>query len=70
MIGLWSIGGMAVWNGGGRSSGLRGELIYTIRRDANGELHVYQHEAALDREPAVVLFEQAKGADVKHGSAS
>ena len=42
---------------------IRGELIYTIRRDANGQLHVSRHGAALEREPALVLLEQANSGD-------
>jgi hypothetical protein len=43
--------------------GLRGDLAYTIRKDAGGELHVYRHGAALDREPALVLLEEPNGGD-------
>jgi hypothetical protein len=50
-------------------TGMRGDLIYTIHRDANDQLHVYRHGAALDREPALLLLEEASGGDTKHGSA-
>ena len=36
-------------------TGLRGDLIYTIHQDGNGQIHIYRHRAALDREPAFVL---------------
>ena len=44
-------------------TGLRGDLAYTIRKDAGGELHVYRHGGALDREPALVLLEEPNGGD-------
>ncbi len=48
--------------------GLRGDLIYTIHRDANDQLHVYRHGPALDREPAIVLLDQPNGGHAKYGS--
>lgn len=44
-------------------TGLRGNLVYTIRKDAGGELHVYRHGAALERAPALVLLEEPNGRD-------
>jgi len=44
-------------------SGLRGDLVYTIHRDADDRLHVTRHEAALQREAAVVLLEEGSGDD-------
>ena len=43
--------------------GLGGDLVYTIRKDAGGELHVYRHGGALEREPALVLLEEPNGGD-------
>ncbi len=43
--------------------GLRGDLIYTIHRDANGQIHVYRHGPALEREPALLLLDQPSGGD-------
>jgi hypothetical protein len=48
----------------------RGDLVYTICRDVNDQLHVYRHGAALDREPALVLLDQPRGGDGKHGFAA
>ena len=45
-------------------NGLRGDLVYTIHRDGDGQLHVYRHGAALDREPALLLLDQPSGGDV------
>jgi hypothetical protein len=39
--------------------GMRGDLIYTIHRDGDDKLHVYRHGAALDREPALLLLDEA-----------
>ena len=44
-------------------TGLRGDLVYTIHRDGNDQLHVYRHGPALDREPALVLLEEPNGGD-------
>ena len=49
--------------------GLRGDLIYTIHQDGNGQIHVYRHGAALNREPALLLLDQPNSGDAKHGSA-
>lgn len=38
--------------------GLRGDLVYPISRDADDQLHVYRHGAALEREPALVFLEE------------
>ena len=35
--------------------GLRGDLIYTIHQDGNGQIHIYRYGAALERESAFVL---------------
>ncbi len=43
--------------------GMRGDLIYTIHRDANDQLHVYRHGPALEREPALLLLEEPNGGD-------
>jgi hypothetical protein len=40
-------------------SGLRGDLIYTIHRDGDGQIHIYRHGAAFDREPALLLLDEA-----------
>ena len=48
--------------------GLRGDLVYTIHRDADHKLHVYRHGPALEREPALLLLDQTNGGDAKHGS--
>ena len=50
-------------------TGLRGDLIYTIHRDGDGQIHIYRHGAALDREPALLLLEEPNSGDAKHGSA-
>jgi hypothetical protein len=59
-------------------SGMRGDLVYTIHRDANDKLHVYRHGAALDSEPALLLLDQPisdravsgiPAVHAKHGSA-
>jgi len=34
---------------------LRGDLIYTIHQDGNGQIQIYRYGAALDRESAFVL---------------
>jgi hypothetical protein len=39
--------------------GLRGDLVYTIHRDGDDQLRVYRHGAALDREPALLLLDEA-----------
>jgi hypothetical protein len=44
-------------------SGLRGDLIYTIHRDGDGQIHIYRHGAAFDREPALLLLDQPSGGD-------
>jgi hypothetical protein len=44
-------------------TGMRGDLIYTIHRDANDQLHVYRHGPALEREPALLLLEEPNGGD-------
>ena len=49
---------------------LRGDLIYTIHRDADDKLHVYRHGPALDREPALVLLEEPNGGDAKEVDAA
>lgn len=41
----------------------RGDLVYTIHRDADDRLHVTRHGAALDREPALVLLDPPNGAE-------
>ena len=46
---------------------LRGDLVYTIHRDGDDKLHVYRHGPALDREPALVLFDQPNGGDAVSG---
>ncbi len=48
--------------------GLRGDLVYTIHRDGDDKLCVYRHGAALDRDPAVELLEEANRGDAEHGS--
>ena len=40
-------------------NGIRGALVYTIHRDGDDKLHVYRHGAALDREPALLVLDQA-----------
>jgi hypothetical protein len=40
-------------------TGLRGDLVYTIHRDGDDQLRVYRHGAALDREPALLLLDEA-----------
>ena len=35
--------------------GLRGDLIYTIHQDGNGQIQIYRYGAALDGESAFVL---------------
>ena len=42
-------------------NGIRGDLVYTIRRDGDDKLHVYRHGRALDREPALLVLDQANG---------
>jgi len=37
----------------------RGDLVYTIHRDADDRLHVTRHGAALERAPALVLLDEA-----------
>ena len=49
--------------------GLRADLIYTIHRDGDDQLHVYRHGPALEREPALLVLDQPNGGDAKHGSA-
>ena len=44
-------------------SGMRGDLVYTIHRDADDVLHVTRHGGALQREPAVVLLEEGSRRD-------
>jgi len=39
-------------------TGLGGELVYTIHRDGDGQIQIYRHGAALDREPALLLLEE------------
>jgi hypothetical protein len=39
----------------------RGDLVYTIHRDANDVLHVCRHGAALECAPALVLLEEPNG---------
>jgi len=41
----------------------RGDLVCTICRDANDQLRVTRHGAALEREAALALLEQADGGD-------
>ena len=41
----------------------RGDLVYTIHRDASDVLHVTRHGAALHREPALVLLEEGSEGD-------
>ena len=41
----------------------RGDLVYTICRDESDQLHVYRHEAAVGREPALVLLDEASKGD-------
>jgi len=40
---------------------IRGDLVYTIHRDADDQLHVYRHGAALEREPALALLDHGNG---------
>lgn len=47
---------------------LRGDLVYTIHRDGDDQLHVYRHGPALEREPALLLLDQQNSGDAKHGS--
>jgi hypothetical protein len=42
-------------------NGIRGDLVYTIRRDGDDKLCVYRHGPASDREPALVLLDQPNG---------
>ena len=42
---------------------LRGNLIYTIHQDGNGQIHIYRYGAALEREPAIVLLDQPNSGD-------
>ncbi len=42
-------------------NGIRGDLVYTIRRDGDDKLHVYRHGPALHREPALLVLDQANG---------
>ncbi|MES0403436.1 MAG: hypothetical protein ABUJ93_08020, partial [Hyphomicrobium sp.] len=42
-------------------NGIRGDLVYTIRRDGDDKLHVYRHGPALDREPALLVLDQPNG---------
>jgi hypothetical protein len=42
-------------------NGIRGALVYTIRRDGDDKLHVYRHGPALEREPALLLLDQPNG---------
>jgi hypothetical protein len=51
-------------------NGMRGDLVYTIRRDGDDQLHVYRHGPALDREPALLVLDQPNRGDAKHGSAA
>jgi len=48
--------------------GLRGDLVYTIHRDADDQLHVYRHGAALDHEATLVLLDPPNGGEAKHGA--
>ncbi len=50
-------------------NGIRGDLVYTIHRDANDQLHVYRHGPALDREPALLVLEEPNSGDAQHGFA-
>ena len=42
---------------------MRGDLVYTIRRDGDDKLCVYRHGPALEREPAIVLLDQPNSGD-------
>ena len=45
----------------------RGDLVYSIHRDADDVLHVTRHRGALQRAPAVVLLEEGHGGDNDKG---
>ncbi len=51
-------------------TGMRGDLVYTIHRDANDQLHVYRHGPALEREPALLLLEEPNRGDAKEVDAA
>jgi len=38
--------------------GSDGTLIYSIRRDNSGQLHIYRHGPKLEHEPALLLLDQ------------